>query len=53
MLFQLCRELRRRSPGFGVVSSNYPDPVIQFIGREGEEPGEGESTPCSAQGDDK
>lgn len=50
MLFQLRRELRRKSLGFGVVGSNCLDPVLQFFEERREEPREGESTLCSAQG---
>lgn len=54
MLFQLHRELRRRSLGFGVVSSNCPGPCHtvyqQRVRREGEQPGEGASMLRSAQG---
>lgn len=32
MLFQLCRELRRKSLDFGVVSRNCLDDMMQFIG---------------------
>lgn len=38
LLFQLCRELRRKRLGFGGVSSS----CHAFIGREGEGAGKGE-----------
>lgn len=54
MLFQLQRELRRKSLVLVLSAATaWPDRVYrQPVRREGEEPGEGERTLCSAQGED-